>query len=222
MTDILAKIKTQGHWKIIIHPHEFDPNRIGSLNDCKKIIMETKVSLRGWSFPHYDIHKEPRIGLNYVEQDIDWSRFTQFWRYYQSGQFVFFSNLWEDESYDANNILSLIGTVYFLTEIFEFASRLASKNLLSDECSVYVELKNIKNRQLRNTEPGRMFLMFGECETELENIPFGLDIKSHDLISQAHEKALEGVQYIFERFNWNKSDPNFFKEDQRKLLEKRI
>ena len=155
MSDILQKIKTQGYWEVIIRPTEFIDNRLESLAKCKETVRELSVRLRGWDYPHIDHNNPPTCGIDYVEQGVDWQYKVEFWRYYQSGQFIHYAGMWEDWQDQSTiwsnkieskpgEILSIVSAVYSLTEIYEFASRLALKGYLGKNCKISVSLHGTK------------------------------------------------------------------------------
>ena len=43
MHPIMEKIKSKGHWKIVIRPSAFIQNRIPELSRCKMLIRDNKV-----------------------------------------------------------------------------------------------------------------------------------------------------------------------------------
>jgi hypothetical protein len=231
MNATIEKIKSRGFWKIIIRPSEFIPNRISNISECKSIVRDNSVLLRGWDYPHYDTNYEPTTGIDYVEQSVDWNIHIEAWRMYQSGQFVHYHALWEDwheldtfwgqvQQIPPGVYLNLIGTVYLMTEIFEFSARLAAKGVLGDHCEIIIELNNTKSRQLKAFPVDRAF--FSRYETALDNIPRKIQIPVNELIGRSTELALEQIEWLYRRFNWDNVNIAVFKEDQRKLLEKRL
>ena len=233
MKETLEKIKKRGYWEIIIHPQQFIKERIQSFEMCKQLILETKVSLRGWDFPHYDFQHEPTVGgLDYIEQATDFAGQIEYWRYYQSGQFIFFDGLKEDWleedgflgrnrfSIEPLTSLEIINTLYLFTEIFEFAARLASKDVLGDSCKIQITLHGAQHRKLIVVDSNRWFPHQYICE--IPEIPYEVPTTTLQLLSNSSEMALEGIVWLFQRFNWDKVNKDIFKEDQRKFLEKRI
>ncbi len=231
MHPIMEKIKSRGHWKIIIRPSAFMQNQIPELSRCKTLIRDNKVQLRGWDYPHYDMNAEINTGLDYVEQLSEFLDHIEAWRFYQSGQFIHYKALWEDWFEARTNIgqqqknlpnesLSIIGTVYLLTEIYEFASRLGAKGILGDSCEIHITLFNTMNRKLKMFDSRRLF--FDEYKTTLGEIPRSVSLKTTDLIGRSSELSLEHSVWLFQRFNWDDIKTETLKENQMELLEKRI
>jgi hypothetical protein len=222
MHPIMVKIQSKGYWKVVIRPSIFEKERI-ELSDCKTLVRDNRIRLRGWAYPHYDLRIEPSSGLDYVEQFSDWESQTEGWRIYQSGQFIHYMALWEDweDLIPESRILSVISTVYSLTEIYEFASRLAAKGVLGDSCEIQITLCNTMNRRLATLDPHRPLIY--QFKTMLSEIPLPpASLKTVDLIGRSAELSLKQVVWLFQRFNWLDVQVDIFKEDQRKLLEGRI
>jgi hypothetical protein len=155
MSEVLSKIKIRGYWEVLIRPTKFVENRIENLGECKKIMHDLTVRLRGWPYPCYDDNNPPTAGIDYIEQSLEWQHHLEFWRYYQSGQFILFFSILEDWQDQAMRlplkpveVLDILSILYSLTEIYEFASRLAAKELLGDSCRISITLHRTKNRQL--------------------------------------------------------------------------
>lgn len=100
-----------------------------------------------------------QIGLDWVQQWVEWSDHVEAWRLYQSGQFVFYGSIrddWWDQSFwrrpgedrKPGAILSVIDVVYRFAEIFEFAARLAMTEAGSETMTICITLVGLKERQL--------------------------------------------------------------------------
>ena len=88
LSEIVAKIKSRGYWEVVIRPLKFEKERLESLKDCANLVLENKVRLRGWDYPHVSSKYGVQSGDNWVENVTDWSSYEEFWRMYQSGQFL--------------------------------------------------------------------------------------------------------------------------------------
>jgi hypothetical protein len=230
MHPIKEKIKSRGHWKIVIRPSAFMQYQISELSRCKTLIRDNKVQLRGWDYPHYDTNTEINTGLDYVEQFSEFLDRIEAWRFYQSGQFIQYKALWEDwfearttigrqQQSLPNESLSIFGTVFLLTEIYEFASRLGAKGILGESCEIQITLFNTMNRKLKTFDSSRH--LFADYKTTISTIPHSVSLRTTDLIGRSAELSLEHSIWLFQRFNWD-IKPETLKEDQMKLLEKRL
>ena len=84
-----GKIKENPHWRVNFRPtaHKVRINEIEALD----LIKETSVKLRGWPYPFLSDNREEQIlEENYIASGSDWSRHTEYWRFYCSGQFIHF------------------------------------------------------------------------------------------------------------------------------------
>ncbi len=227
----IEKIKSRGYWQVLIRPSEYVEERIPSIVACKSIIRDTKVSFRGWDYPHYSTKTEPVSGLHYVEQSSDWEVYIEHWRYFQSGQFFHVFSMWEDWD-DARRItrsgpnsppgerLSMLNVIYLITEVYEFAARLGAKELLGDSCSVGIGAHGTKNRRLVALDPSRH--LFHTYESHLGEIPRDREFKTSELIGRSRELALEHIVWLFHRFNWDDAPRDVIRQDQEKLVSGRL
>ncbi len=231
MEDLLKTIKSRGFWKVVIRPTVFNKQIISSLSECITIIEEAKVSLRGWDYPHYG-RKGRSNGLDWIESQADFGVHKELFRFYQSGQFIHYFAIredWmmEDPWYDGKyknlkplSALSFIATLYTNTEIFEFASRLAEKNILGKEIYINIELYRNKERSLVSLDFDR-HLSEGYIST-LDIIPYEKQYLAEELLGKSSELSLDYTVWLFEKFQWMKPSRDVLREAQKKLLEKRL
>ena len=85
--DILSEIRKTAYWRVLIRPTEFQQDRIASLSACLDTIEKAKVSLRGWDYPHTERNQIVR-GQEFIEHQVNFMGHAEYWRLYQSGQFV--------------------------------------------------------------------------------------------------------------------------------------
>ncbi len=78
---LLEKIKSRGHWRVVIRPGRFVEKRIQEISTLYPIIEKTSVNLRGWDFPHVDTHPNPKIDVDWVGQESEWEQFLEIWRF---------------------------------------------------------------------------------------------------------------------------------------------
>lgn len=233
-SDLVAKIKSRGYWRVVIRPTEFNKQLIPSLAECSRLLYEAKVSLRGWDYPHID-RDGPTNGLDWVECSTDALEIYEYWRFYQSGQFAHLFNCREDwvappqlgvvswkKLPPSSAVLSILSTLYRITEIYEFAARLASKKVIPYRLSVEIELHGMKDRTLVLTDPMRAPLLeLYTCKVDSLPQPARV-VSTAELLERSSEFALESIIWFFERFNWRDIPTDILRNDQRKLLERRL
>jgi len=231
MNNLLKTIQTRGYWEVLIRPTIFYKERISSLKECIQIIEETKVSLRGWDYPHYG--RKGRVsGLDWIGSQIDSGAHKEIFRFYQSGQFIHFFAVREDwmmedpwygekfKNIKPGSILGFLSTLYTGTEIFEFAARLVEKNLLGDTVNISIELHKSKDRKLVSLSFDRPF--FDNYASTLDHIPYEKNYNTKELLGKSDELSLNYICWLFERFQWFNPPKDVLREDQKKLLEKRL
>jgi hypothetical protein len=233
-TALIDKIKSHGYWLVKIRPTYFEKKLISSLAECRRLIRESNVSLRGCDYPHMEREGEGLIsGIDWIESSTDWGKILEYWRFYQSGQFAHVFNCREDWV-DLNSIriqrfrneplpgriLDMINTIYRTTEIYEFTARLAAKNIFGNDLQITVELHGMKSRTLVLTDPSRGPLD-NDYTCRLDDLPYSKTVTVETMLAEPSELALENILYFFERFNWDRIPIEVIKEAQRRFLERR-
>ena len=59
-------------------------------------VQRCVVQIRGWDFPHLSNQVEIERQADWIGQSSEWEHLLEAWRFYQSGQFVDLSGIWED------------------------------------------------------------------------------------------------------------------------------
>lgn len=221
MEKLLEKIHSVGYWRVNIRPTVYEQHRIPSLAECREVIETSPVLLRGWDYPH--VEPEGAIsGEEWIESCADFMGNIEYWRFYQSAQFIHHLAVREDHELDtpAGSYLAILNTLYLITEIFEFASRLVSKKVLSPGIGISIGLIGAKGRELFFWNQAR--LLRQRCVSSVENITFARTYDEAQLLGHSAKHALDAVCWIFERFNWVPVPREILVEDQKKLLERRL
>lgn len=227
---ITERIKERGYWRVGFCPLTFERERIHPLPKCNEVVEKAVVRLRGWDYPH--LPKEGAVaGANYVEGVVDWEMHKEMWRMYQSGQFVHYkvlqedwtaeSDLWRERKIKPGTILSVIAAVYVVTEAFEFVRRVVKQGYYEEGVEVTVGLHNTQNRELRILDPMRGPL-FGVYRSAIPDIERTKTFTKQEITEGSREVALDTIVDIFYRFNWTKPPIEVLRNDQQKLLERRL
>jgi hypothetical protein len=215
MSELLEKIRSRGHWRVVIRPGTFNKERVPNIAALYPILQKTSVQLRGWDFPHLDTQTKLHIDKDWIGQEIDWQQYLELWRFYQSGQFVHFSAMAEDwfheffgplePGYDQPGLLlSVERTVFRFTEIFEFASRLALTEAGDAQMHLEIGLVGINNRCLWVNAQRRM-PFDSDYKASIRELPYQVNVSHIELISAASELALRPAVELFQRFGWDPS-----------------
>jgi hypothetical protein len=166
-----------------------------------------------------------------------WSDFMghlEYWRFYQSSQFLYLGSIREvtDKEWaarlrntqhfidrrdisDVPGFLSITNFVYRVTEIFEFAARLSQAGIYAEQLEISIKLNNVRGFVLAS-DPDRMWPnAYAASESELA---FEQVLTPAELVASAAEAAVNCVVWFFERFGWMKPNISAIKTDQTKLL----
>ena len=234
MNATVSKITSRGYWKVIMHPSEFKQDRIANLLECQRLMENCKVSLRGWDYPHFE---HLVSGEDYICSETDWEIYKEYWRLYRSGQFVHYfgcvEDWWRGSTLDAElgarygpgEVLELIMVLYHMTEILEFASRMAQRNIFDNQMSLTVEVQGMHGRRLIRLG-NSFFNEWGKYVSQQQASKFESTFVVQDLIGRGAELALDQALRVYELFNWRDArlpqNVSNLRDEQRKLLERRL
>lgn len=209
------KIMERGYWEISILPSEYSEDRLSFDKICE-LIEKHQVRHRGWFYPHiprgsgYDewYNKE-----SFVESLVHWGAYLEIFRFYRSGQFVHYVGMFEDRIDDEHPMyvpwtpsmekgppkrLSLNPslTVYKLTEILLFASRLGSEGVFGRDVEISVKLHNLDGRILKSFEDEA----FRHYKSHTDVIDLGTRCSIEDLQRNHDQWAIDWALRVLEAF----------------------
>ena len=230
---LLEKIKSRMYWRINIRPASIAEN---SLIESKQIVQNASISLRGWDYPHIHRRENDQTGAdnngnNFVENWCDWSNHLELWRIYQSSQFIHYLALreaWKDSDEFSNSgaingespekYVSVVGSLWTLTEIFEFSFSMYNEGLYQDGCNIEISLRNCAGAELYIDDFSRVGFSYPR-ETSAESLDFAISLSSVDLKNANPELSLNVAKDFFDKFGWE-SPIDLLKNDQQRLLTK--
>ena len=227
MSELVERIKEQGHWRILVRPTAFVKERIPSLLECEQLVNKCQVRHRGWYFPHTDASRLQR-GLEHIELPTDFHLHPEAWRLYQSGQFIFWRALGENNlegfpggsphDVQPGEWLGVLSTLFELSEAYEFTARLAQEGALSDRFVLDIRLSGMRNRTMDFASHDRSMGM--RCTCIEEDLPRVNEYRTAEFVPQARELALQHFLWITERFQCP-GTKQVFKRDQERFFEGR-
>ncbi len=234
----LATIKAHGYWKIHVYPNSINFIPIEPINKGKEIIRSASVQFRGWDYPHFPTQvlddQNIYIAGDKVEAWIDYNQFKEIWRFYNTGQFIHLFGLREDwlkedswlsqklKEIPPGTVLEMTGTVYSITEMYAFIRNLVQAGLYKSEIAVEITLVGTKDRKLFISDPSRMPLI-GEHKSVMNKVVFPKKVyRVQDLETNYLDFAFEQIVYLFNQFNWDNPPLQVIKEDQKKIIERRL
>ena len=218
MSEILEKIRSRGYWKVIIRPAAFVEKRVAYLSALLPIMERTSVDFKGWSFPHVESRNLDE-GPDWIGQELSWDSINELWRFYQSGQFVYYSSMLSDWSKHSDTytgwpsqwvsadgchqvLLDIKEVIVRFSEIFEFAARLAFTEAGDNQVHLEVAVKGAKEHLLR-TVPGNRASFFYSMDPAESEQPYIADLPTLGLVANAREMALKPAVELFQRFKWD-------------------
>jgi len=235
--ELIEVIKSQAYWRIEIHSSEYQANRLPTRAGMEDLLSKATVSFRGWPYPYYGIRADD-LAYNgkWLEGKINWDRYIEYWRLYESGQWIHYSNVRtagipREEIFKGRTPLppqhagyiSVRGEVLFtLTEILHFTVGLAQCGVLEPEAFLSIELHNTRDYML--FESFERFFRDGYVNSSDTPITFEHILPSAELPALADKIALDMAIKVYSIFNWIPAEAAIrnLVEDQRKLIERRL
>jgi len=237
---VIKKIKTRGYCKVELYPNH-TRDIIDSSANCRELVKNASVGLRGWNCPHIPSHEDEKQSIytlsDRAEAYIDWDMHKEVWRYYKNGHFVFVFGQYLDWTDEYSNIfggdnpfegmkpfekLGVIETVYKLTEIFLFLSDLVENAGYKTKVNIAISYSGMKGRKLFVDETRRAPL-FSEYKCYSDKIELQpIQISPSELKEAKLQLAIESTKKIFELFQWENPPISSFEQDQKKLIERRF
>jgi hypothetical protein len=239
-TALPLPIRQVAHWEIVIRPARFNPTLVSPVRRCEELVRECTVALRGWNYPHmYEEHSE-----RFEDSVGSWGTFqhhSEYWRLFQSGQFfhllAFRENAYR-ERFEAQtgSVLRLgpagfvpsayvdfASTVYTLTEMCVFASRLASRIPYPDEdpIDIAVSMIGVKNAVLTAWDMFK-YDLWEFLRADQPRIDWTEKVGFEELQASPQNVALRAAQFFFEQFHWDQQPTQLFRQEQERLLSRRL
>jgi hypothetical protein len=208
---IVDKIRSRGHWRINFRPLS-PPKKELTLPECRDLVDKNSVSLRGWNYPH--VSNKPdglRARTNSFEGCVDWHEHIEYWRMYQSTQFVHYVALdddWTDVSHwrrgalEAGRFLEAIGGLFYeVGEIFAFLARLARSGLYATGAAVSIDLVGMEGRRLYLDRSSGRGGLRDEYVSAEPRIKFSAQLTPRELANTS-DAAVKAATFIVQRFQW--------------------
>jgi hypothetical protein len=230
-------------WRVIFRPESYVSDLIPTLTDCTKLVEKARVQLRGWDFPHLSNRDNERLhGSQWIGSGANFMGSVEYWRLFQSGQFVHYAAVREatesqwraklqkatishlrhlrDIDWDSiPGYLSLVNLVYTITEYFEFAARICQAGVYRGVLDITLEL-NGANGFLLTTDWDRSWHQY--CEASDDHLKKTWYIPTEMLIAGSSEHSLTAIAWICECFGWMSPNLESLRGDQKKLLSGRL
>jgi len=227
LSEITDMIRSKGHWDVGIRPQPFTEHRI-DYGDLDEILASAVVRFRGWPVPFIDHREDLLRGDDWIGQDIDAEIVSHYeaWRFFSSGQFIHLRAVSADwrtgnegtvVPEGASSAIEIWEILYYLTELFELAARLALGRAGDERMTIDARLNGLQGRALVVGEPRRIPFSAPRRAT-VESHRQTVTLPREQLVAEPREKAVEMAREFFLRFGW-KPSLDQLTEHQRELIE---
>jgi hypothetical protein len=206
-SEILKRIWAKPHWHILISPMEFVEARFRDLEHCKQFIYQNSVRHHPlWDYPYVDFASiELDASGQWIAGEVDLDKHLERWVLFRSGQFT--HNRALPEILQLRNQLHFLEVVRVMSQVFEFATRMAHGGMLSAEAAVTVELHGVDGLGL--VVPGFPGSYWGREKT----IRIANRVAPKDLEARSHALALDVTLNIYEKFGWMDAPPSLLAQE---------
>jgi hypothetical protein len=237
--EFIKKIKSKGYWEVRVTPLKFDANLIPDRKILNDMVSKAQIRLRGWYYPHIGRWNEtgqqvPSVGSNYIEGGSNWDTQIEFWRFYQSGQFIQIHAMYEDymegsdwfkgrtdiKEIKPGEALNTGAVTYGVSEILAFIEALTRQGVYDNGAKIEISLKGTEGRVLKIFDWNKVPL-FWEYKCGTPSVDWSKEVTKDEILNDYKKIAIDAVVWIFQSFNWMDSPRGVFEEDQKKLFERR-
>jgi hypothetical protein len=233
------------HWRVRFIPDVYQKELVPSLRECLLLIEQTKLSIRGWDYPHLSRRESERqIGSSWIASWSDYAGHNEYWRFYQSSQFIHLFSIHEDANPEwkeqlrstakahltwgndkgrdwsqVPGFIHIPNFLYTVTEVFEFAARLCEKGVYRRQLSISIGLSKINGFILAHNWDRAWMNRYEATEVNLTN---EWRVTPEELLSRNKEHALTAVLWFFERFGWLNPSKEILTRDQDNFINRRF
>jgi hypothetical protein len=214
LTPLEDAIRSRGHWWIVIHPADYVEKRV-EMDRLEPILRRSVVQLRGWDFPHFSDRDPIAWRMKSIAGKTEWQYYREVLRFYCSGQFSYLGGIHEDwfdqvefprwgppaALRERGSLLGVGDALFRMTEVFEFASRLAVTPAGGDAMNIKVEVHNLRDRMLWVDSPNR-FPMDHEYRADIESYISEDQFAASQLAAGARPLAANWTLELLRRFGF--------------------
>lgn len=223
---ILNLIHSLGYWRICLRPPNFQKARLRDKDHCQSVVYQAAVSTEGgWQYPVVN-YPPYESGPDWVSGSANISTYIEYWRFYQSGQFIHHLALREDHMGrlalfnpqvfipgEGKQYLGITSSICMITDIIEFAARLSYNQILTPRAVIKIEMHSMAGRELTYMTPGRRLPKSHWFRDEVIHLEH--TYSSEQLVGQARDIAIDLSIELFTKADWI-APRSLVEEDQRR------
>jgi hypothetical protein len=225
---LVDKVRSRGYWDVVIRPEVYEHDRI-PYSQLDEIVAAVVVRMRGWPVPLFDYRQDVVRGRDWVGQDIDADLLGHYeaWRFHRSGQFNHLRAVGADwrgsarispGSAASGEIIEVWEVLFYLTEIFELAARLALSAAGNETMTIEAGLHGLGSRRLVVGQHNRTeFLQ--PYRASHDDLTQRVTVSREELVAEPRGRAVDMAHEFFVRFGWKPSRDQLT-EHQRELTER--
>jgi hypothetical protein len=236
VSELTDKLRSKGYWDVTIRPETFSDQRVAYEN-LDELLESVVVRFRGWPVPFIDRRHETLHGDDWIGQDVDAVGHIEAWRFFTSCQFNHLRAVsadWRYVSLQATEatdvfparfeflpegfdyVIEIWEILFYLTEVFELAARLALSPAGDDTMSISVQLNARERRGLIVGQANRVPFdrPFGPPP---ESITREVTVPREELVAEPRALAVDMAREFLLRFGWKPSREQLA-EHQRELV----
>ena len=211
MSAITEKIRSRGYWMVRVNPTVFLENRL-AYDELEDVLFRSVVSFRGWPVPFIDTRQPIVRGGDWIGQDVDAEMVSHYeaWRWYTSAKFDHLRAISADwrSAKEATPVprwfssaIEVWEILYYLTEVFELAARLALAVDEGGAITIEAELNGTMNRGLVVGVPNRVEFLEPHISSA-PSIKRSTQLERERLIAEPRLEAAKFARDFFVRFGW--------------------
>lgn len=220
---ILDAVKEKAHYAITMRPRS--PKDF-SFSELEEMARDCSVGCRGFPYPYAPGGKVQRLE-RCIEASHMGGLHVDVWRFYKSGQFKEYLGLYEARWPPGESsrfrfgtplrerFLEPVVTLYQISEVFLFASRLAIK--IPDVWRIEIKLCDMRDRFLDIRVPER-FGLYNDYRCNVPIIALSTEIDSGSLESRYADLAVKKTLEVMDIFGWSEKGLEMtLREEQERL-----
>jgi hypothetical protein len=205
----------KGHYLVSIRPTIYNSHAIEPISLILDLANRFQVRYFGWKFP-FIVRNEEAVEQRCAGIPRRPKGWEEFWRMYQSGQFLCaiayredaadrepleYLDVWARRRVAASNVSGVINIhtlIRIVKQAYEFAAGLATPLAWDSTVEVTVTLTNTADRVIVSTDPARPARVFWQATAP--QIKSRRIVEAKDLLAKAGSLAAAAATEILERF----------------------